>query len=334
MRRDEGRMRVHLDTRFGYKNPWRMDEPTNKPADSAPSGEATPEPSPPSGGEPAPPAPRIGADGKPIYDQEFFLKLALRGKEVWNCWRAERYISVTFKGVDFREPANAVIDFSGFRFGDEANFSGATFGDGADFFGKGAKFSGATFRGSVRFNASEGKKAKSDMFGMNFEDVKFAGTADFSGRKAIRRLDFTRARFNQPPIFDGCEGKHLLDFYGARIGFAGSCPSSCQRRAGLHRATPHCGCARCASLLKTPRTTISNAIFISRSVRPSAASCLRTIAARDGKEDSACACSATYFGLLSCSFTRSSPITAAASSARSSASQFRCSSFNGPMGRC
>ena len=95
-----------------------MDEPTNKPADSAASGEATPETSPPSGGEPAPPdfpVARIGEDGKPNYDQEFFLALARRGKEVWNRWRAENrnvegqpYISVTFEGVDFREPANAV----------------------------------------------------------------------------------------------------------------------------------------------------------------------------------------------------------------------------------
>ena len=72
----------------------------------------------PSGGEPAPPdfpVARIGEDGKPNYDQEFFLALARRGKEVWNRWRAgnrnvegQPYISVTFEGVDFREPANAV----------------------------------------------------------------------------------------------------------------------------------------------------------------------------------------------------------------------------------
>ena len=68
-----------------------MDEPTNKPADSAASGEATPETTPPSGGEPAPPdfpVARIGEAGKPNYDQEFFLALARRGKEVWNRWRA------------------------------------------------------------------------------------------------------------------------------------------------------------------------------------------------------------------------------------------------------
>ena len=104
------------------------------------SSEATFETSPPpSGGEAAPqdfPVPRIGEDGKPIYDQEFFLALARRSKEVWNRWRAENpyvkgepYISVTFEGVDFREPANAVFDVLGFDFGDGANFRACKFGD-------------------------------------------------------------------------------------------------------------------------------------------------------------------------------------------------------------
>jgi len=72
--------------------------------------------------------------GKPIYDQEFFLALARRGKELWNSWRAKNpgvegqpYISVTFEGVDFRESANGVIDFSGFEFGDYANFRACKF---------------------------------------------------------------------------------------------------------------------------------------------------------------------------------------------------------------
>jgi hypothetical protein len=41
---------------------------------------------PPSGDESALPlpVPRTGDDGKPVYDQEFFLALARRGKDAWN----------------------------------------------------------------------------------------------------------------------------------------------------------------------------------------------------------------------------------------------------------
>ena len=56
--------------------------------------------------------------------------------------------------------------------------------------------------------------------------MQFEGVADFSGRNLIGRLHFTRARFNQPPIFDRCKGTQRLDFYGARIGFAGKWPRS------------------------------------------------------------------------------------------------------------
>ena len=50
MRQDEGRIRVPLTPASVAATLWRMDEPTNKPADSAASGEATPETTPPSGG--------------------------------------------------------------------------------------------------------------------------------------------------------------------------------------------------------------------------------------------------------------------------------------------
>jgi len=62
------------------------------------------------GGEQPPqtfPVPRTSKDGKPAYDQEFFLALARLGKDAWNHWEEENHkIWVTFEGVDFREPAN------------------------------------------------------------------------------------------------------------------------------------------------------------------------------------------------------------------------------------
>jgi hypothetical protein len=60
------------------------------------------------------------------YDQTFFLDLAAKGKYTWNAWRripANKGVRVTFAGVDFSEPPRDGIDFSGFEFGDSANFS-------------------------------------------------------------------------------------------------------------------------------------------------------------------------------------------------------------------
>ena len=156
-----------------------MDKPTNKPADRRERRGYARDISAEQRGNGTFPS-RASAARKP-YDQEFFLTLARRGKEVWNRWRAENhyveghpYISVTFEGVDFRDPPNAIFDFSGFDFGDGANFrackfvdvpslrsragkyspgmakfNGAAFGNDADLsgatFGDWAKFSGATF---------------------------------------------------------------------------------------------------------------------------------------------------------------------------------------------
>jgi hypothetical protein len=61
------------------------------------------------------------------YDQEFFLALAAKGKDAWNAWRrdpANKDVRVTFAGIDFSEPPRDQIDFSGFEFGDNADFSG------------------------------------------------------------------------------------------------------------------------------------------------------------------------------------------------------------------
>jgi hypothetical protein len=54
----------------------------------------------------------MGEDGKPVYDQTFFLALARRGKDAWNEWRdGHPDIKVTFEGVHFEEPDNMGIDF-------------------------------------------------------------------------------------------------------------------------------------------------------------------------------------------------------------------------------
>jgi hypothetical protein len=61
---------------------------------------------------------------EPKYDQDFFIALALKGKDAWNAWRRDPVnedLSVTFAAVDFSAPRDK-IDFSGFEFGDAANF--------------------------------------------------------------------------------------------------------------------------------------------------------------------------------------------------------------------
>ncbi len=130
-------------------------------------------------------APFEGA--KLIYDQAFFLELARRGKEDWNRWRAQNprvdgqpYISANFERVDFRDPANAAIDFSGFIFGDEVNFRASVFGgnrflDHEQFHAGMAKFVGAKFGHKVNFSAANfGDSA-------NFACATFGVVVDLSG---------------------------------------------------------------------------------------------------------------------------------------------------------
>ncbi len=77
----------------------------------------------------------------PVYDQEFFLKLArpredtdearAEARERWNAWRrdpANAVLSVSLRGVDFRKPENSSISFDGFEFGDYADFREAVLG--------------------------------------------------------------------------------------------------------------------------------------------------------------------------------------------------------------
>jgi Pentapeptide repeats (9 copies) len=130
----------------------------------------------------------------PKYDQDFFLALALTGKDAWNAWRRDptnKDVHVTFSGIDFSQPPRDEIDFSGFEFGDnadfshcrwlriedsgdlpvvppvQANFKGATFGDYA-------LFNFAVFGGSAGFSqTSFGKFA-------NFDNARFLQAADFT----------------------------------------------------------------------------------------------------------------------------------------------------------
>lgn len=189
---------------------------------------------------PSPPIPRIGVDGKPVHDQEFFLALARRGKDTWNAWRASNAgLAATFAGIDFRTPDNASIAFSYFRFGDDPDFSGcifnqtagfsnaahfdnASFGDRANFtgvrfnqdadfsravFGAHATFAGATFGDNADFaHSTFGTAADFSCavfsYRTKFCDSKFEGVALFSGTTFGISIDFSRALFAGIARFD------------------------------------------------------------------------------------------------------------------------------------
>jgi uncharacterized protein YjbI with pentapeptide repeats len=138
----------------------------------------------------------MGEDGQPVYDQQFFLSLARRGREEWNKWRDENpEVEVTFEKVDFREPENATINFSDFKFG-VANLSGVTFGGGA-------KLSGATFAGYSNLSGAtfgDGADLAGATFGdeVNLSGTTFGDWANFSGATFGGRVHLSGATGLQP----------------------------------------------------------------------------------------------------------------------------------------
>jgi uncharacterized protein YjbI with pentapeptide repeats len=156
---------------------------------------------------------------EPKYDQAFFLDLAAKGKDAWNAWRrdpANEDEYVTLQGVDFSKAPNDEINFSGFEFGDYADFSGCKWrrcevpkdpsypdelGQGHAFFtcavfGHHANFAKANF-GLAKFaGASFGDKA-------NFTGAEFDSFANFNGAVFGSGAHFDRAIFKGPIGFTG-----------------------------------------------------------------------------------------------------------------------------------
>jgi hypothetical protein len=162
------------------------------------------------GDEAAPGDEPLAAESSKKHDQAFFLDLAAKGKDAWNAWRrnpANKDVHVTFADTDFSQAPRDEIDFSGFEFGDSAdfsrcrwrgveagkpgcaNFTGAAFGDGANFtgaaFGDGANFTG------VRFGSDA-----------NFAAAAFGNSASFTGAAFGDRANFAGAAFGELARFD------------------------------------------------------------------------------------------------------------------------------------
>lgn len=151
---------------------------------------------------------------QPKYDQEFFLALAARGKEAWNEWRrdpANKEVRVTFAGVDFSESPRDQIDFSGFEFGDKANFSGCNWQ--GDFIDTSIITDPLAFvPGHACFNGADfGKEA-------SFDGSAFGHFASFEGTTFGERASFFGAIFGWFSTFSRCTFGPLAEFSCATFG--------------------------------------------------------------------------------------------------------------------
>ncbi|HUI20531.1 MAG TPA: hypothetical protein VLZ74_05750 [Methylocella sp.] len=180
---------------------------------------------------------------KPKHDQTFFLDLAAKGKDAWNAWRRDRAnqdARVTFAGVDFSEAPKDQIDFEGFEFGDEADFSKCLWRggkrvlylsalpdeiDSKDFIGSNdfvrgsACFTGAIFGFRANFaHAVFGE-------GASFSHADFGDLADFGGTTFGWLANFNNAAFGDLVNFHGAAFDSLVVFEDAvfrgRSSFAG-----------------------------------------------------------------------------------------------------------------
>jgi Pentapeptide repeats (9 copies) len=166
----------------------------------------------------------------------FFLDLAAQGKDAWNAWRhdkANANVRVTFEGVDFGEADYSGINFAGFDFGDEADFSGCTWQvpehviilDANDALAPGrAIFAGATFGDQATFtDATFGDYATfvDSVFGQSatFTGTTFGELAEFSGVKFGPYANFGRAKFGRAASISSATFAHEVTFLSATFGY-------------------------------------------------------------------------------------------------------------------
>jgi uncharacterized protein YjbI with pentapeptide repeats len=146
---------------------------------------------------------------EPKYDQAFFLDLARQGTDKWNEWRrnpVNEDVRVTFAGIDFSEAPRDEIDFSGFEFGDDTDFSGCKWG-GIDWGEmkkdpKAFKIGRASFASAVFGN------------GVDFADVVFGDSAIFDDAVFGNDTSFNGAAFGWGARFAGTIFKGDVEFMG------------------------------------------------------------------------------------------------------------------------
>jgi uncharacterized protein YjbI with pentapeptide repeats len=138
------------------------------------------------------------------------------GYVVWNAWRSvfpktDSQSHVDFRGYDFRQKP---VNFSGFNFGDYADFQGAFWPDGANFrnaqWGDYANFAGASWLTAADFSFTEwGDFA-------NFVCTKWRGESWFTGARWGGWCDFRSARWKKLVNFTGAQWGDHADFRGAQ----------------------------------------------------------------------------------------------------------------------
>lgn len=177
--------------------------------------------------------------------REECLQLARAGRDAWNSWRREFpsrknpndvfVNTANFNVVDFR---GLVVDFSGFEFGDGANFRNAKFADGVNFndsrFGDSAQFVSADFEGFASFirvrcgdgadfqcaRFRTGVSFTESLFGRaaNWRGTQIGGVSWFHGARFGERARFSGAQFEGQAHFDGAAFGDLAYFDGAQFG--------------------------------------------------------------------------------------------------------------------
>ncbi len=152
------------------------------------------------------------------------LALAQLGKEAWNTWRSKYPTKKTPSG-DWQNNADfychdfrvSKIDFSGFNFGNAANFNGTVFPQFASFngalFGAEATFTGAQF-------ASEA----------SFKDCIFGQGARFNGTQFSNDATFENAIFDTGIRFVGLTWEQLGEYYSGRSGKVGKAKKWAEKR--------------------------------------------------------------------------------------------------------
>jgi hypothetical protein len=176
--------------------------------------------------------------GEEKYDEHvkaFFLDVAAKGKDVWNAWRrdpANKDVPVTFADVNFSKPPRDQINFSGFEFGDAADFSGCkwrgiintTVAIDPQAFAPGhANFIDATFgRQANFFRAAFGDRANfiKSSFARNpiFIEATFGRHANFTSTTFDRHANFTSATFDWGASFADAVFGNDISFANAALG--------------------------------------------------------------------------------------------------------------------
>lgn len=168
------------------------------------------------------------------HDQKFFLALAAKGKDAWNEWRhtpANKDVRVTFARNNFSESPWDEIDFSGFEFGDHADFSGCKWRGGelqeieeheafapgrawfaGAAFGHEAKFTGASFGNQANFTCATFRH------GTNFAGAVFGYAPTFPGAEFGHRASFAAVIFIHRAKFTGATFADEANFTSANFG--------------------------------------------------------------------------------------------------------------------